>query len=122
MELQGKLVSVTERVDAVSKNGMKYSTAFVVVETQEQYAKTIAFELFVGEKSTSDIIQQAASLLINSIVKVSFDLESREGSNGRWWTTAKAWRVQELEEEKKPEEATTLPEIASSVVSDELPF
>ena len=104
MEVTAKIVLLTPSVSGVSKAGTNYTTATLVVETQEQYPRTMAFDLYVGEKSRNDVIRDAQQFAVGSVVTVLFDIDSREGSNGRWWTSLKAWRV------SAPQAEPTLPQ------------
>lgn len=103
MEVTAKIVLLTPSVSGVSKAGTNYTTATLVVETTEKYPRTMAFDLYVGEKSRNDVIRDAQQFAVGSVVTVLFDIDSREGSNGRWYTSLKAWRV------SAPQAEPTLP-------------
>ena len=59
-----------------------------VLETQEQYPRKVCFEIFGEDKIKNNPCN------IDDLVTVSFDIESRE-FNGRWYTSIRAWRVQQ---------------------------
>ena len=59
-----------------------------MLETQEQYPKKVHFEVFGEDRIKANPCQ------LDDIVTVSFDIESRE-FNGRWYTSVRAWRIQQ---------------------------
>ena len=128
MEVTGKVTLLTPSVSGVSKAGTNYTTATLVVETQEQYPRTMAFDLYVGEKSRNDVIKDAQQFPEGSVVTVLFDIDSREGSNGRWWTSLKAWRVSAPQASEptlptpQPQPLPKAPTLPSVNANDELPF
>jgi hypothetical protein len=90
MEVTGKIIQVLPEQGGVSKtSGKEWKLQSYVLETQEQYPKKVCFELF-GE----DRISQNPCA-IDDMVKVSFDIESRE-YNGRWFTSIRAWRIEKV--------------------------
>lgn len=85
MEIKGRVTQVPPRVSGVSRAGKEWQKQEFILETMEQYPKSICFELF-GDKVTQ------YPVTVGEEVTVSFDLESRE-SNERWYTSVKAWKV-----------------------------
>jgi hypothetical protein len=88
MEISGKIALLLPLVTGQGKNGEWRKQEFVIEIADGQYPKKVCLSLW-GEK-----IDQA-SLTIGETAKISFDLESRE-YNGRWFTEARAWRVEKL--------------------------
>lgn len=89
MEISGKIIQVLPLQTGVAKNsGNPWQSQSYVLETQEQFPKKVCFEVF-GEQRIKDNACQ-----LDDIVTVSFDIESRE-FNGRWYTSVRAWRVQQ---------------------------
>jgi len=89
MEISGKIIQVLPLQTGVAKNsGNPWQVQAYVLETQEQFPKKVCFEVF-GEQRIKDNMCQ-----LDDIVTVSFDIESRE-FNGRWYTSVRAWRVQQ---------------------------
>ncbi len=86
MEIIGKVAHLLPLVTGQGRNGEWRKQEFVIEIPDGQFPKKICFSLW-GDK-----IDQAA-LSLNDTVKVMFDVESRE-YNGRWFTEAKAWRVE----------------------------
>ena len=72
----------------VGRNGNPWKVQPYVLETLDQYPRKVHFEVF-GE----DRIKQNPCEL-DQLVTVSFDIESRE-FNGRWYTSIRAWRIQQ---------------------------
>lgn len=80
MKISGKVISA-----AVETKG-QYTIQTAVIETEGQYQKKVAVEVF-GE----DRIKQL-NIAEGETITVDINLESREWQ-GRWFTTARAWRV-----------------------------
>ncbi len=89
MDIVGKIIQVLPLQKGISKtSGKEWQVQSYVLETQEQYPRKVCFELF-GEDRI-----KANPCSLDDIVTVSFDIESRE-FNGRWFTSIRAWRVQQ---------------------------
>jgi hypothetical protein len=81
MQVQAIIRKVLPKETGSSKNGEWVKNQFVV-ETKEQYSKTICFQYWKDD----------VPLLLGSVVDVSFSIESRE-YNERWYTEAKAFAI-----------------------------
>ena len=88
MEIVGKIIQVLPEQSGTSKAGKPWKSQSYVLETQEQYPRKVCFELFGEDRIKSNPCK------IDDVVTVSFDIESRE-FNGRWYTSIRAWRVQQ---------------------------
>ena len=88
MEVVGKIIQVLPAQEGVGRNGNPWKVQPYVLETLDQYPRKVHFEVF-GE----DRIKQNPCD-IDQVVTVSFDIESRE-FNGRWYTSIRAWRIQQ---------------------------
>ena len=88
MEVVGKIIQVLPVQEGVGRNGNPWKVQPYVLETLDQYPRKVHFEVF-GE----DRIKQNPCE-IDQLVTVSFDIESRE-FNGRWYTSIRAWRIQQ---------------------------
>ena len=88
MEVVGKIIQVLPEQSGVGRNGNPWKVQPYVLETLDQYPRKVHFEVF-GE----DRIKQNPCA-IDELVTVSFDIESRE-FNGRWYTSIRAWRIQQ---------------------------
>ena len=78
-----------------------------VLETQEQYPRKVHFEIFGDDRI------KANPCRVDDIVTVSFDLESRE-FNGRWYTSVRAWKVEQGEQEATDDSVADAPPPPSS--------
>lgn len=117
MEIQGKVQTVLPLQSGQGKNGNWKKQEFIL-ETEGQIPRKICFSLW-GEKVDS------FPVAAGDVVTVSFDLESRE-YNGRWYTDAKAWKINKGES-KSPATPSAKPisDIPASDdfgPSDDLPF
>ena len=89
MEIVGKIIQVLPLQEGTSKStGNTWKLQSYVLETQEQYPRKVCFEIFGEDKIKNNQCN------IDDIVTVSFDIDSRE-YNGRWYTSIRAWRVQQ---------------------------
>lgn len=88
MEVSGKIIHVLPLQEGVGKTGNPWKVQAYVLETQEQYPRKVHFEIFGEDRIKSNPCK------LDDLVTVSFDIESRE-FNGRWYTSIRAWRVQQ---------------------------
>ena len=88
MEVVGKIIQVLPAQEGVGRNGNPWKVQPYVLETLDQYPRKVHFEVF-GEHR---IKQNPCD--IDQLVTVSFDIESRE-FNGRWYTSIRAWKIQQ---------------------------
>ena len=87
MDISGRLIQVLQEQGGEGKNGNKWAKCDFVIETQEKYPKKVCLTAW------NDLIGTVKGLPLESEVKVSFDISSRE-YNGRWYTDVKAWKVE----------------------------
>ena len=107
MEIEGKVLQLQPVQNITSQKGPMKKLEFVI-ETESKFPKKICFSLW-NDKIDLLIAKTGDN------VKVSFDLESRE-YNGRWYTEAKAWKVENL--------VTSLSDdlnSASSLINEDIP-
>ena len=89
MEILGKIIQVLPEQSGVSKtSGKEWKLQAYVLETQEQYPRKVHFEVFGEDRIKANPCQ------LDDVVTVSFDIESRE-FNGRWYTSIRAWKIQQ---------------------------
>lgn len=84
METEGKIIQVMPVQNITTQKGILKKLEFVV-EIESKYPKKVCFSLW---NDKTDLFAAKPG----DTVKVTFDLESRE-YNGRWYTEAKAWKV-----------------------------
>lgn len=123
MEITGKIILALPEISGTSKAGNAWKKREYVLETQEQYPKKVHFDFF-GERADQ------YPLSIGDIVKLSFDIESRE-YNGRWFTSIRGWKADKVDAnviglEQAPTPPPTVSDIAPDVIvgdeNDDLPF
>lgn len=86
LELSGKVIQLLSEQTGTGKNG-QWSKQDFIIETEEQYPRKVCFSAW-GEKVT--LIK---SLKTGTLVKVSFNVESRE-FNGKWYTDLRLWKIE----------------------------
>jgi len=123
MEIIGRVAQLLPLVTGQGKNGEWRKQEFIIEIADGQFPKKICFSLW-GDK-----IQQAG-LALNETVKVFFDIESRE-YNARWFTEAKAWKVEKQgagassgspTHTSSPQVPNDAPSFNAAPVEDDLPF
>ena len=87
MEIVGKVILIPGVQSGISKNtGKEWNLKTFVIETQEQYPRKVAIEIFGTDRINNNPVE------LDQIVTASVDIESRE-VNGRWFTSVRAWKV-----------------------------
>ncbi len=113
MELKGKIIQLLPPQTGMGKKGQWKKQEFIV-ETQSQYPKKVCLSVW-GDK-----IDQF-SLTVGDTVNVSVELESRE-YNSRWYTEARAWKVEKSSSGSMAPPVGDEPFVADSAATDDLPF
>lgn len=117
MEITGTLVHILPLQTGQGKNGQWKKQDFVL-EIPGSFPKKACFSAW-GDKIDSSI------LVVGQMLKVSFDVESRE-YNGRWYTDLKAYSIQNAVESgfrnNVPPPLPVSENVAIDQVSDDLPF
>lgn len=88
MEVTGKIIVALPEVGGTSQKGNAWKKREYVLETQETYPRKVFFNFF------GDRVDQFP-LQVGQIVKVSFDIDSRE-YNGRWYVECRAWKAEDV--------------------------
>lgn len=120
MNIQGRIIAVLDAQEGVGANGAWKVQPYVLETINTEYPKKLYFEVFGADRIDRFPCE------VGDYVDVSFDIESRE-YNGRWYTTARAWRIA-VGTESTPaaqpvQEAKAEPKAAAEEkVSSELPF
>lgn len=89
MEITGKITQLMVAEAGLSSQNKPWKKQEFIVETMETYPKKMAFEAW------NDDVKLLNDIPVGAIVKVAFNLESKE-YNGRWYTTMKAWKITPL--------------------------
>ena len=91
MEIQGKVIAVLPERSGVSARGeWKFQT--YVIETQEQYPKKMAFDVFGADRLAQFNIQSG------EVINVSFDIDAHE-YQGRYFNQIRAWNVTKVSQQ-----------------------
>ena len=91
MELQGKVIAVLPERSGISQRGEWRSQTYVI-ETQEQYPKKMAFDVFGGDRIVNFGIH------LGEVINVSFDIEAHE-YQGRYFNQIRAWNVTKVSQQ-----------------------
>ena len=91
MELQGKVIAALPERSGVSARG-EWKSQTYVIETQEQYPKKMAFDVFGADRITNFGIQ------LGEVIIVSFDIDAHE-YQGRYFNQIRAWNVTKVSQQ-----------------------
>ena len=91
MEIQGKVIVVLPERSGISQRGEWRSQTYVI-ETQEQYPKKMAFDVFGGDRIVNFGIQ------LGEVINVSFDIDAHE-YQGRYFNQIRAWAVSKVSQQ-----------------------
>ena len=86
MEIQGKIIVALPEKSGVSARG-EWKSQTYVIETQDQYPKKLAFDVFGADRITQFNLQ------VGDIATVFFDFDAHE-YNGRWFNSVRAFNVE----------------------------
>ena len=91
MEIQGKVIAVLPERSGVSARG-EWKSQTYVIETQEQYPKKMAFDVFGADRLAQFNIHSG------EVINVSFDIDAHE-YQGRYFNQIRAWNVVRQEQQ-----------------------
>ena len=129
MEIQGKVIAVLPERSGVSARG-EWKSQTYVIETQEQYPKKMAFDVFGGDRIVNFDIH------LGEVINVSFDIDAHE-YQGRFFNQIRAWAVSKVSQQAAaqapagvaqpsapytPPAQPYQPQSAAPSSSDDLPF
>jgi hypothetical protein len=86
LTLKGKLTKILEPESGVSRAGNAWKKQDFVIETADQFPKTVCFTLF------NDKVSILGGLTVGEELEVSFDVESRE-FNSKYYHNLNAWKI-----------------------------
>ena len=85
MQITAKLTQLLPIQTGTGKNG-EWKKQDIIVETEGQYPKKVCISIW-GDKINE------SQLKIGNILKINFNVESREYNN-RWYTEITAWKIE----------------------------
>lgn len=91
MEIQGKVIAVLPERSGISQRGEWRSQTYVI-ETQEQYPKKMAFDVFGGDRIANFGIH------LGEVIDVSFDIDAHE-YQGRYFNQIRACNVTKVSQQ-----------------------
>lgn len=116
MEIEGKVIQILPLQQGVGSSGKPWASQSFIIETPDQYPRKVCIELFGEDRVKNNPVN------IDESVKVSYDLESRE-FNGRWYTSVRAWKVEQAGQTAGDSAAATAPlPTAAGQPESELPL
>lgn len=113
MELKGKVIQLLPLQSGMGKKGAWKKQEFIL-ETEAQFPKKVCLSIW-GDK----VDQYNVS--VGDQLTVAVDLESRE-YNGRWYTEARAWKIDKTSQQFDVPPPAEEPYTQSSSSLDDMPF
>lgn len=89
MDIEGKIIAALEPRSGTSARGEWKAQTFVI-ETQDQYPRKMAFDVFGADRLAQFAINVGDNL------RVSFDIDAHE-YNGRWFNNIRAFSVMHVD-------------------------
>lgn len=87
MKVKGTVIELTN-VESVQTAKGEWKKQSVVVEYQDgDYTKKLAVE-FLNQK-----IDKLKNVRVGDTVEIDYNIDSRKGKNGIWYTSASGWRI-----------------------------
>ncbi len=87
LDVTGTLIKVLPEVTGAGKNGTNWLKQEFILETEDQFPKKVCISLW-GDK-----LNELKKYALGDKITASLNLESRE-YNERWYTEARAWRLE----------------------------
>jgi hypothetical protein len=121
LTLKGKLTRILNSESGVSRAGNAWTKQEFVVETADQYPKTVCFTLF------NDKVSMVSGLQVGDEIEVSFDVESREFNN-KFYHNINAWKIGKIDQASSagtappPYTPDDVPPEPMEEQTDDLPF
>lgn len=86
LTLKGKLTKILSVESGVARSGNSWKKQDFVIETDDQYPKTVCFTLF------NDKVSMLSTISVGDVIEISFDVESREYNN-KYYHNLNAWKI-----------------------------
>ena len=121
MEINGTIYRILQNQEVIFNDGTKKVKGGFVIMREGEYPKPVAFELFGEER-----IAMLNGLTPGMPVRVSFYADSREGKDGKYYTTLRCTNILALSpvqptKTEQPQPETDVLTIPVSL-EDEVPF
>lgn len=121
MEINGTIYRILPQQDVVFSDGTRKVKGGFVIMREGDYPKPVYFELFGEER-----LSMLNGLTLGMPVRVSFYAESREGKDGKFYTTLRCTNLLALAPSQPKEPETPQPETDELIIpvspDDEVPF
>ena len=95
MDITGKIIAALPPRTGTSSKGTQWQCNTYVLETQEQYPKRVAFDVFGIDRINQLNVQ------VGQCLTVSFDIDAHV-YQGRWYNTVRAWAVTPVAQQPAP--------------------
>jgi hypothetical protein len=89
LQIKGKIKQILPADSGVSRAGNEWKKQEFVIETADQFPKSVCFTLF------NDKLPLLEKIAEGDEVEVSFNIESRD-FNGKWYHNINAWKIDKV--------------------------
>ena len=121
MEINGTIYRILPQQEVTFNDGTKKLKGGFVIMREGDYPKPVAFELFGEER-----LSMLSGITLGMPVRVSFYAESREGRDGKYYTTLRCTNILTLVPVQPREAETPQPETDELSIpvspDDDVPF
>lgn len=116
LKITGNLIARLKAEIGTSKSGNDWKKQTFVIQTIDQYPKTIAFDVF------GKYLDSMPKLKKDDLITVYLDINSRE-YNGKYYSNINAWKIELLKNKSsQPTIKETPPPPPEPTTEEDLPF
>lgn len=95
MKIRGIISRKSQIMSGVSQQGKQWQKMEIILQTQEQYPKSVCLTAF------NQVVNDSMSFNIGELVDANISVESRE-FNGKWYTDVKVWSFERVQQQMQP--------------------
>lgn len=92
MKIRGIISRKSQIMSGVSQQGKQWQKMEIILQTQEQYPKSVCLTAF------NQVVNDSMSFNIGELVDANISVESRE-FNGKWYTDVKVWSFERVQQQ-----------------------
>jgi len=109
MDITGKIIAALPPRTGTSAKGTQWQCNTYVLETQEQYPKKVAFDVFGSDRISQFNIQTGEYLT------VSIDIDAHD-YQGRWYNQIRAWSVSRQQASQPVSQPSVAPPVQQGAI------
>ena len=95
MKIRGVISRKSQVMSGVSQQGKQWQKIEIILQTQEQYPKSVCLTAF------NQVVNDSMSFNIGELVDANISVESSE-FNGKWYTDVKLFSLERVQQQMQP--------------------